>query len=105
MQPERVLYARAQTLISDWTRQIQIAEDQPLLDDAKDLAFEGSLTAAINLASQISPGRALYTEAQRAIAIWRAERDYIWSIWEAEGTGPDANFGSGLEAADNVEVP
>lgn len=105
VQPERVLYARAQTLISDWTRQIQIAEDQPLLDDAKDLAFEGSLTAAINLASQISPGRALYTEAQRAIAIWRAERDYIWSIWEAEGTGPDANFGSGLEAADNVEVP
>ena len=58
---------------------------KPLLDEAKDLAYVGSLTAAINLASQIAPGRALYDEAQRAIGLWKAEREYIWSIWEEQG--------------------
>jgi type II secretory pathway pseudopilin PulG len=83
--PGRALHSRAQGLIEDWTTTIQIAEDKPMLDEAKNLAYKGSLTAAINLASQIAPGRALYREAQSAIALWRAERAYIWSIWEAEG--------------------
>lgn len=83
--PSRALYSRAQGLVQDWTAAIQTAEDQPILAEAKDLAYGGSLTAAINLASQIGAGRALSGEAQTAIALWRAERAYIWSIWEAEG--------------------
>lgn len=91
IQPGRALHSRAQTLIADWTRTIQIAEDQPILDEAKDLAYAGSLTAAIAVASQIGPGRALYGEAQRAIKLWEAERAYIWSISNppAEGTSSD----------------
>lgn len=89
--PGRALHSRAQGLIADWTTTIQIAEDKPMLDEAKNLAYKGSLTAAINLASQIAPGRALYREAQSAIALWRAERAYIWSIWEAEGRPTPAN--------------
>jgi len=91
IQPDRALYDRAQTLIQDWTTTIQIAEDQPILDKAKNLAYVGSLTAAINLASQIAPGRALYGEARSAIALWKAERAYIWSIWEAEGRSTPAS--------------
>jgi hypothetical protein len=85
IQPGRALHDRARTLIDEWTTAIQIAEDKPILDEAKDLAYVGSLTAAINLASQIAPGRALYDEAQRAIGLWKAEREYIWSIWEEQG--------------------
>ena len=85
IQPGRALHHRAQTLIEEWTAAIQIAEDQPILDEAKDLAYIGSLSAAINLASQIAPGRALYDEAQQAIGLWKAEREYIWSIWEEQG--------------------
>ncbi|QQE64941.1 hypothetical protein GFS31_16250 [Leptolyngbya sp. BL0902] len=81
----RALHSRAQTLVQDWTTELQIAEDRPILDRAKNLAYAGSLTAAINLASQIAPGRALHAEARSAIARWQAERAYIWSIWEAEG--------------------
>ncbi|MGB3309592.1 MAG: hypothetical protein WBG32_04025 [Nodosilinea sp.] len=81
----RALHSRAQGLVQEWTASIQIAEDKPILDQAKDLAYGGSLTAAINLAGQIGPGRALYDEARNAIALWKAERAYIWSIWEAEG--------------------
>ena len=85
IQAGRALHNRARTLIDEWTTAIQIAEDKPILDEAKDLAYVGSLTAAINLASQIAPGRALYDEAQRAIGLWKAEREYIWSIWEEQG--------------------
>jgi hypothetical protein len=85
IQTNRALHDRAQTLIQDWTTEMQVAEDRPILDRAKTLAYAGSLTAAINLASQIAPGRALHPEARSAIARWQSERAYIWSIWEAEG--------------------
>ncbi|HEY9764502.1 MAG TPA: hypothetical protein V6D07_18385 [Trichocoleus sp.] len=89
VKPNRALYARAQTLIKDWTRTVQIREDQPILNKAKDLAYEGSLTAAIETASQIGLGRALYPEAQRAIALWEDERAYIWSIWGDDSGATD----------------
>lgn len=96
IQANRALHGRAQTLIQDWTAEIQIAEDRPILDRAKNLAYAGSLTAAINLASQIAPGRVLHPEARSAIAQWTAERAYIWSVWEAEGrsTPAEANTDS-----------
>lgn len=59
--------------ISEWNRQIQVTEDQPILDQADQLASQGdpnSLQAAINIASQIPRGRALYGEAQTKIQTW-----------------------------------
>lgn len=73
----RALYSEAQSTISDWLAQAQRAEDQPILDEARALASQGSLTAAIEKAAQIEPERALYTEAQTAIGQWIAERDAV----------------------------
>jgi hypothetical protein len=98
IEPNRALHTRAQTLIGEWTTTIQIAEDKPILDRAKNLAYAGSLSAAINLASQIAPGRALHGEARSAIALWKAERAYIWSIWEAEGRPVPGGGGSAADS-------
>lgn len=63
----------AQGLIGDWASQIEVIEDSPYLDRAEQLAAGGdavSLQAAINEASQIGSGRALYGKAQDRIATW-----------------------------------
>lgn len=89
--PQRALYPRAQQLIKDYTRTLEIAQDRPTLAKAQTLAYAGKLTAAINLAAQIAPGRALYADAKAAITLWKADRAYIWSIWKTEGRPlPDA---------------
>ncbi|MDY6802550.1 MAG: hypothetical protein SXA11_01920 [Cyanobacteriota bacterium] len=79
----RALYAEAQQEIDKWITEQQIAQDQPILNRAYNLAAQGSLTAAINTAYQISYGRALYYEAQGAISKWSAEREAIWAEQEA----------------------
>ncbi|MEM9002576.1 MAG: hypothetical protein AAGE59_03515 [Cyanobacteria bacterium P01_F01_bin.86] len=86
---ERALYKQAQSMIQDWTHTVQLREDRPILKEAEGLAYEGSLTRAINLASQIAPGRALYSEAQTAIALWEAEREYILFTRESESATTD----------------
>lgn len=75
IQRGRALYDQAQANITQWVAEAQIAQDRPILNEASNLAAQGSLSAAINVASQISYGRALYGEAQSAIARWGAERD------------------------------
>lgn len=75
---DRALHSEASTMVEGWTRTLQIQEDRPIFEEAKGLAYQGSLTRAINLASQIAPDRALYSEVQTAISLWEAERAYIW---------------------------
>lgn len=78
---DRALYAKAQAAIGEWKGKIQaaeIAEDQPILDRAYGLAASERLTMAIDAASQIAPGRALYSEAQAAIKAWDDQRQDIW---------------------------
>jgi hypothetical protein len=96
VQPGRALYDQAQTMIRDWTQTIQIAEDSPILARAKSRAYEGALTEAIGIAAQIAPGRALYGEAQNAIDLWEAEREYIWSL-EAENDESEDSAGDGAD--------
>lgn len=76
----RALRDEAQEAVKGWVAEIQIIEDTPLLVRAENLAARGSLTAAIETAAQIWPGRALYPEASASIAIWEQERAYIWSL-------------------------
>lgn len=67
--------------INRWRRQVETIEDQPYLDRAEELAnFEdvNSLQEAINEASQIPSGRALYQDAQRKISNW------TWKIQRIE---------------------
>ena len=79
---ERALYDTAQAAIAKWTIEVEIIEDRPILIQAENLAAIGHLSAAINVAYQIAPGRALYSEARSSIAIWEDERAYIWSLEE-----------------------
>ncbi|MEO0869657.1 MAG: hypothetical protein AAFY17_14710 [Cyanobacteria bacterium J06642_11] len=74
------MHGQAQSSIKEWTNQIQVAEDRPILDEAEDLAFQGRLSDAIAVAARIAPGRALYPEARNSIAVWDAERAYVESL-------------------------
>jgi len=67
------LRSEAQGVIAKWNRQIQIIEDRPTLDLSQTFAQRRDLISAISTAKQISPGRALYAEAQKAIADWVAQ--------------------------------
>ncbi|MBV9386906.1 MAG: chromosome segregation ATPase, partial [Chroococcidiopsidaceae cyanobacterium CP_BM_ER_R8_30] len=70
---DRVLYQEAQAKVSNWTNQIQRMQDQPYLDQARELAREGDLPGAIAEAQNIQPGRALSSAAQAAIADWQGQ--------------------------------
>ncbi|WP_103126755.1 chromosome segregation ATPase [Nostoc cycadae] len=70
----RALYPEARKRINSWTAKVQRIQDQPYLDQARDLAQTGDLNAAINAAQTIaSSGRALSGEAQAAIDDWRGQ--------------------------------
>ncbi|NJR40697.1 MAG: hypothetical protein HC781_20025 [Leptolyngbyaceae cyanobacterium CSU_1_4] len=74
---KRALYPEAQAAILDWRaeqiRIAQIAQDQPILNQARAMALSGNLRGAIDVASQIGSGRALYYEAQGSIGRWQEE--------------------------------
>lgn len=74
--PDRPQRLYAQTLIADWRKAIQQAEDRPYLLAAQNLAKTGEikpLKAAIVLAGRIPLGRALRPEAQNAIFDWQQQ--------------------------------
>ncbi len=63
----------AQQKIDLWRTQLETLEDRPLLNQARTLALPGdipSLRTAVAQANRIQPGRALYEEAQKDVAIW-----------------------------------
>ncbi|MGB5593847.1 MAG: chromosome segregation ATPase, partial [Crocosphaera sp.] len=67
-------YQEARQEISQWTKTIELEQDQPLLDKARSLALGGSISdlrQAIAQAQFIGSGRALSNEAQREIKQWR----------------------------------
>jgi hypothetical protein len=70
----RALYAEAQRAIADWVAQVQTAQDRPILEAATALATQGRFDAAIATAAQIPPERALYQQAQAAIAEWTSQK-------------------------------
>ncbi|MCL2931775.1 MAG: hypothetical protein MGG11_05670 [Trichodesmium sp. MAG_R03] len=80
----RALYKEAQDEIYQWTTELEIAQDQPILNQAYSLAQQGSLTAAINKAYQIGYGRTLYYEARDAISRWESQLNAIWAAQQAE---------------------
>lgn len=71
--PGRSLYTEAQQKIQQWNREIQNIQDNPVLEQARSLAFAGNLQPAIDLAERIRPGRSLYNAAQADIAKWRSQ--------------------------------
>ncbi|MCM1982495.1 hypothetical protein [Lyngbya confervoides] len=73
IRPESPQRIRAQTLMAEWSATLEKREDQPILDRAFALAKTGDLNSAIGIAEKIGPERALYDEAQDAIADWVAQ--------------------------------
>ncbi len=73
IRPGRTLYPEAQKVISQWVAQVQTAQDYPILEAAAALAAQGRFDAAIATAAQIPPQRALYSQAQAAIALWKSQ--------------------------------
>ncbi len=69
----RSLHKEAQGKIRQWRRQVERIEDQPMLDEARQLADRGNLAAAVARAERIQPGRVLYKEAQAEAKQWRAD--------------------------------
>lgn len=66
-------YQEARSEIGKWTSQVETIEDQPYLDRANQIATFGGIPAlqeAIQEASHIAAGRALYKEAQAKIGEW-----------------------------------
>lgn len=70
----RALYPEARKKIRSWAGKIERIQDQPYLDQARDLARSGNLSAAISTAQQIaSSGRALSGQAQASIDDWQGQ--------------------------------
>lgn len=105
----RALYQEAQSKIQNWTLQIQRTEDQPYLDRAEQFASSediNSLQAAINEASQISRGRALYREAQRKIWSWTSQVERIQDqpyLDQARLLASSGNLPAAIAAAERIQ--
>ncbi len=102
----RALYPEARRKIRAWTAKIQQIQDQPYLDQARQLAQSGNLPAAISTVQPIaSSGRALSGEAQAAIDDWggqiRAKENWQKAQAIASASTPEALV-EAMQLADKV---
>ena len=73
--PQNPRYSEARQKISQWRSEIQIIEDRPIINRAKELALPNNTTAwrraiaEIGLVSSSSP---LYAEARKNVRIWQS---------------------------------
>lgn len=102
----RALYPEARRKIRTWTAKIQRIEDQPYLDQARQIASTGDLASAIKSAEQIaSSGRALSGEAQASIDDWRGQiraRENWRKAREAALAGTPEALSEAIQLADRV---
>ena len=66
----RALRLNAQTDIAAWLDQIEVIQDQPILNEANQLATDDQLREAIAKAAEIQDDRVLYDQAQVMINDW-----------------------------------
>jgi hypothetical protein len=105
IQAGRALYSTAQDRIADWTSQVQQIQDQPYLDQARQLANQGDYGGAIAVAERIQPGRALYGEAQADIQEWEAQivgRDRLSSAYAMANNGTPNALLNAIQLAGQV---
>ncbi|WP_416674151.1 chromosome segregation ATPase [Egbenema bharatensis] len=96
----------AQQIIDEWTTTIQTVEDRPYLTRAQQLAGRGDINAlqsAINEASRVGSGRALYAEAQDQIGEWRSQIQRIQDRPILDRARLLANSGNLVEAISVAE--
>jgi hypothetical protein len=94
--------------INNWTKQIQIYEDKPVLTKAKELADSGNvgdLQQAIDQASSISQDRALYSEARQEMREWQTmvERQEDQPLLDqAKAIAANQDYASAISTASQV---
>ncbi len=98
------LYDQAMEEVRPWRAEAEASADRPILERARELASQGQLTAAIALAAKIEPGRALYQEAQAAIAAWLEERDGPKEAAPVETPSPEPTETPSPEASEEPEI-
>ena len=102
------LWSQAQQEIGSWNRQIQVIEDRPILERAREIAIPGdinSLSNAIIQARAIAKNRALYRDAQREIRDWqvRIERMEDQPILDqAQALANLKDYSTAIETANQI---
>lgn len=99
---------RAQTLIAQWRKQLEILEDGHYLARAIQLVGAGTmenLQAAIQQASQVTVGRALRLEAQALIAHWKDKIQSVQDqplLQEAKALAEQGRFSEAIQSAEKI---
>jgi hypothetical protein len=102
------LWSQAQQEIGSWNRQIQLIEDRPILERAREIALPGdinSLGNAIIQARAIAKNRALYRDAQGEIRDWqgRIERMEDQPILDqAQALANLKDYSTAIETANQI---
>jgi hypothetical protein len=102
------LWSQAQQEIGSWNRQIQLIEDRPILERAREIALPGdinSLGNAIIQAQAIAKNRALYRDAQGEIRDWqgRIERMEDQPILDqAQALANLKDYSTAIETANQI---
>jgi soluble cytochrome b562 len=102
-------YREVQKEVQTWRAQIETIEDQPILDEARQLALGSNLQAwqsAIERASQISTNRTLYKDAQVEIRIWRSNIQRVEDrpiLDQALALANTSNYTAAIEAAGKID--
>ena len=101
-------YGEAQKEIYRWRQKVQLIEDQPILNRAKELAYGNNTSAwrrAIAEANLISRGSPLYKEAQNYSRTWRANIQRVEDrpiLEEADSFANINNYPAAIDAAKKI---
>lgn len=101
----RALYGEAQADIEQWSNQLEQFQDQPYLEQARQLAQQGNVAEAIAVAERVGADRSLYDEAQAEIQQWRSQsqgQDQLQQAYRAASMGTPAMLGAAIEIASQI---
>lgn len=101
-------YSEASQEISQWRTQIQLIEDQPILNRARELSYANNVNAwrraiaEVNLIASTSP---LYSEAQSYSRTWRANIERVEDqpiLNEADALANANNYRAAIDTASRI---
>ncbi|MBF2056798.1 MAG: hypothetical protein IGQ45_06150 [Cyanobacterium sp. T60_A2020_053] len=105
---ENPLYGEAQKEIRKWNQEIEVIEDQPTLNRAKEIAQQNTVSAwakAIEVASAIPQNRALHSESRSLINQWRGNIQRVEDqpiLNQAIALGNNNNYNQAIEVANRI---
>jgi hypothetical protein len=97
----------ARDFVEKTQSEIETQEDEPILDQAGQLAAQGdidSLQTAIAQAQAIAPGRALYDQAQRRIRQWSDQLKTLQKTQFPPLDSPEASFDPDLSDTNSIRL-